>query len=113
MRLKLRIALLVLLVTAALYTGGEAYRSLQPAPNSLLPEDIYRSFQARAEDAQFFLKSSGGYVVVYEDARYRSPLTVTGIETACLCGADRAMLEAGIPVSDRRELLLLLEDLGS
>lgn len=113
MRLKLRIALLVLLATAALYTGGEAYRSLKPSRNSLVPEDIYSSFQARAEDAQFFLKSSGGYVAVYEDERYRSPLTVTGIETSCLRGADRAMLEEGIPVSDRRELLLLLEDLGS
>ena len=52
-------------------------------------------------------------MAVYDGDGYRAPLSVTGIELQCLRGADRAMVEAGIPVTDRRELLLLLEDLGS
>ena len=38
---------------------------------------------------------------------------MTGIELSCLRNADRAMVQAGIPVLSRQELLLLLEDLGS
>ena len=59
------------------------------------------------------LRGDAGYVAVYEKAKDREPVSVTGIELKCLREADRAMLEAGIPVINRRELLLLLEDLGS
>lgn len=38
---------------------------------------------------------------------------MTRIELKCLRAADRAMVEAGIPVLSRQELLQLLEDLGS
>ena len=50
---------------------------------------------------------------MYENGRRREPISVTGIELKCLRGADRAMVEAGIPVISRTELLQLLEDLGS
>ncbi len=52
-------------------------------------------------------------MAVYAGARDSEPVTVTGIELDCLRSADRAMVEQGIPVTDRKELLLLLEDLGS
>lgn len=113
MKLKMRIALLLCLAAAAMYTGAEALRGLQPERDSLLPQEIYSRFAARAETAEYFLKSSGDYVAVFQRPRDRQPLSVTGIELAQLRGADRAMVEAGIPVGDRRELLLLLEDLGS
>ena len=67
----------------------------------------------RAESAEFFLRSSGGYVAVYTGQKEKEPVTVTAIEVSNLRGADRAMLEKGIPVSDKSELLELLEDLGS
>ena len=52
-------------------------------------------------------------MAVFERARDREPVSVTGIELKNLREADRAMIEAGIPVISRHELLQLLEDLGS
>lgn len=52
-------------------------------------------------------------MAVFETERARKPLRVTEIELCCLRAADRAMVEAGIPVLSRQELLTLLEDLGS
>ena len=49
----------------------------------------------------------------FRDNEDLKPVTVTAIEVSNLRGADRAMLEKGIPVSDKSELLELLEDLGS
>ena len=73
----------------------------------------YAQYGERAENAEFFLRSSGGYVAVYTGQKEKEPVTVTAIEVSNLRGADRAMLEKGIPVSDKSELLELLEDLGS
>ncbi|MBS1418987.1 MAG: hypothetical protein KHY12_00905 [Firmicutes bacterium] len=113
MRLKLKAALLLCLVSAAAYTGSRAYMSLRPVRKDQLPKEIYARFAAREDSAQFYLRGSGDYVAVFETKRGRSPLSVTAIELGCLRGADRAMLEEGIPVSSQRELLQLLEDLGS
>lgn len=113
MKLRLRAGLLMVLAAAAAYTGAEAYRTLQPPSRDELPMQIYAALAARAEEAQFFLRSCGGYVAVYRDAKYKTEPELTAIETAELRSADRAMLEKGIPVSGRSELLELLEDLGS
>ena len=113
MGLRLKIALLMCAAAAAVYTGTEAYRSLQPARESLIPEEIYASYTARADTAQYFLRNDEGYVAVYQKERDKKPVSVTDIELDCLRGADRAMIEEGLPVSDRWELLQLLEDLGS
>ena len=113
MRLRLKVALLMCLMATALYTGAEAYRGLRPVRQSQLPEELYARFLARADGAEFYLRDNDGYVAVFAGAKDRQPVTVTGIELSCLRSADRAMVEEGIPVADRRELLLLLEDLGS
>ncbi len=113
MGLRLRIALLMLLAAAAAFTGAEAWRGLGTPEDRSLPHEIYDSYAARAESALYYLRESGGYVAVYETARSREPLRVTKIELRCLRNADRAMVQAGIPVLSRQELLLLLEDLGS
>lgn len=113
MKLKVKAALMAVLMAAALWSGAEALRSLRPGKNRQLPEEIYERFAVRAEAAEYVLRSSGDYVAVYENGRRREPISVTGIELKCLRGADRAMVEAGIPVISRTELLQLLEDLGS
>ena len=113
MGLRLRIALLMCAVAAAIYTGTEAYRTLQPPEKNIIPQEIYALYAARADTAQFILKNSEGYVAVYEKERDRKPMAVTNIELSCLRNVDRAMVEQGIPVADRWELLQLLEDLGS
>ena len=113
MSLRAKAALLLCLTAGALCSGAEALRSLQPPADTRLPKEIYERFAVRADAAEYVLKDSGKYVAVFERARSREPLSVTGIELRCLREADRAMVEAGIPVISERELLLLLEDLGS
>lgn len=113
MKLKIKAAVLLCLAAAAVITGAKAYRTLKPAEKGVLPEEIYARFAAGEDSASFFIKSSGDYVAVYEDKRGKKPVAVTTIELECLRNADKAMVEAGIPVKDRRELLTLLEDLGS
>ena len=113
MKIRAKAALLMCLMAGALYSAAEAFRSVQPPANAQLPKEIYERFAVRADAAEFMLKGSGRYVAVYEKAGSREPVLVTGIELRCLREADRAMIEAGIPVISRRELLLLLEDLGS
>ena len=112
-RLRARAALLLVLTGGALYSAAEAFRSIQPPVNAMLPKEIYERYAVRAESAEFLLKQSGKYVAVFEREHPREPSEVTDIELRCLREADRAMVEAGIPVISRRELLLLLEDLGS
>ncbi len=112
-KIKIRIVILCLLLTAALYMGSQAIGSLQSGKQCSLPEEIYGDFAAKADTAQFFVKNNDGFVTVFKDKKFRKILTVTEIETAFLRKTDRAMLETGIPVADRTELLRLLEDLGS
>ena len=113
MHLKLKIALLLCLTGAALFTGAEALRSLRPDPMEQIPTDIYARYARNADSASFFLRQSGPYIAVYEGRRAREPVSVTKIEMQGLRRADRAMIQAGLPVSSRLELLQLLEDLGS
>ena len=112
-RMRIRAALLLVLTAAACYTAGEAYRTLLPRTRDQIPMQIYTAFTAEAEQAQYFLKNCEGYVAVYGDAAYKTAPALTSIATAELRSADRAMLEKGIPVRGRSELLTLLEDLGS
>lgn len=113
MRLRIRIALLLCLAALATYTGTEAVKSLKPAVESAVPEEIYTDFLTHSEQAEYYLGSYEGFVAVYAGSYDRQPQTVTAIEVDGLRAADRAMLQRGIPVVSLRELLTLLEDLGS
>ena len=111
--MKVKIALLLCLMGAALFSGAEALRSLRRQPSAAFPEEVYASFARNADSAVYFLRREGDYVGVFPSAGGREPLRVTGIELQTLRRADRAMVEAGLPVRSRLELLQLLEDLGS
>jgi hypothetical protein len=113
MRLKWKIALLLFLIGTALFTGAEALRSLRQVPDRNFPAEIYARFARNADSAAFFLRRDGAYIAVFPSGRGRDPLEITRIELQGLRRADRAMIEAGLPVSSRQELLQLLEDLGS
>lgn len=108
-----RIALLLALAGAALFTGTEAMRSLRPVPDLQFPAEVYARYARNAGSAVCYLRQDGDYVAIFPDGRSREPSAVTDIELRGLRRADRAMIEAGIPVASRQELLQLLEDLGS
>ena len=112
MGLKLRIALMGCLIAAAAFTAAEAYRSIVPK-GSDIPQEVYAQFLGQEEEAEYFLRPCQGYVAVYGGQREKEPVSITDIELANLRSADRAMVQKGIPVADQRELLSLLEDLGS
>lgn len=101
------------LLSSALFSASAAIRSFDKYKNAALPGEIYSDFLSQKDKAEYFLKSSGGYVTVFSDDSFKKPLEITPIETGVLRKADRAMLEEGIPVRDRTQLLRLLEDLGS
>lgn len=113
MKLRSRIALLLVLAAGALYAGGEAWNSLQPGTTHTMPEELYSRFARKEAEAEYYLRSCDGFVAVYGAKKSRSPVSVTAIEVSALRGTDRVLLERGIPVADRMELLSLLEDLGS
>ena len=111
--MKLKIALLLCLMGAALFSGAEALRSLRSGAGEAFPEALYAPFARNANCAAYVLGREGPYLAVFPPGRGREPLSVTAIELQTLRKVDRAMVEAGIPVLSRQELLLLLEDLGS
>ncbi len=111
--MKLKLALLLCLMSAAAFSVSGAYRSLHRTAAQTVPEEIAARFAGRDSEALFFLRDASGYVAVYEGKREREPLAVTKIETDSLRAADRLLLRRGIPVADSGELLQLLEDLGS
>ena len=113
LKLRLKIALLLMLMGSAAFTGAEALRSLRTAPGTGVPEELYRQFARNAETAVFFLRQEGDYVAVYPARRDREALRVTGIELRGLRKGDEARSREGLPVKNMQEMLQLLEDLGS
>lgn len=113
MMIRIRAALLVLVMLGAAYTAAEAFSSLRPVGTALAPDGMYESLFSEGMEAEYYLKSCDGFVAVYPGIRARTPESITAIETSQLRLTDRALLERGIPVYDRETLLELLEDLGS
>ena len=111
--MKIKAALLLCLIAAAVFSLFGAYRSLHRGAGPLLPEELTARFVGLDDGAEYFLRDSGGYVAVFAGAREREPLRVTEIETKRLRAADKELLRQGIPAADGDELLVLLEDLGS
>ena len=68
-----------------------------------------------ARPGEYLVADYGGSVAVFDsaDGSMENPLQVTDIELGSLRAADRALIETGVPVASREELMALLEDLGS
>lgn len=111
MKTALRIALLAVMVTLALSAACGALKTIRRTEERI-PAEVYAAYQAKSAKAKYLLREKDGFVAVYKSGDSR-PLRTTDIETSLLRRADRAMLQKGIPLEDRAELLALLEDLGS
>lgn len=112
MKKRWRAWLLVLLMCAAAAAGKAAFDSFE-RPVHEVPEEVYGQYSSGRSSAQYFLREYNGRLAVYRDEKYRNPVLITTIEVSSLRGADRAMLERGLPVRDRETLLSMLEDLDS
>mgnify|MGYP003294559787 CR=1 FL=1 len=90
-----------------------AFKNLHHLQSRPVPTELYEQYESNREEAVYYLRSADGYLAVYDASNTRKPLQVTDIDIESLPGGDRAMLEKGIPVASREELLKLLEDFGS
>ncbi|MBP5166208.1 MAG: hypothetical protein ILP09_03000 [Oscillospiraceae bacterium] len=61
-------------------------------------------------EAQFVLRDYRGYVSVFAPSQTREPVQITAIRTDSLRRADQRLLENGLTVGSREQLILLLED---
>ena len=113
MSLRFRVSLIACLLLAAGISVYGTYSSIVRTASGALPEELYARLADSAQEAEYFLRPCGKYVGVYSGKRTKQPLSVTAIELSALRTADRALVEKGIPVTDRQALLYLLEDLGS
>ena len=52
MHLRIRLALLLLLSSAAAFAGAEAWRSLRPPEDEAVPQELYAPFAARGTMAE-------------------------------------------------------------
>lgn len=112
MKVWIKAALLSLLAAGAVYSAAHALGGIQEG--SGVETKIYNyEWSCAMDEAAYVLRDYNGYVAVFASAEARDPMTVTDIEVDRLRGTDQDMLGAGIAVSDRDELLMLLEDLGS
>ena len=96
-----------LAVTAAFCASYTVASLRTPAAHAAPKETAEVSTSAR-----FALCARDGCVAVLDPALGEKAV-VTDIELGTLREADRQLIEAGLPVGSRDELLSLLEDLGS
>ncbi len=104
MKIKPKVATLAVLAVLSATVCAAALRT--PEAETQPPTDKV------SEAAEYYLRDCGGFIAVYRGAS-STPIDVTDIETATLNDTDAELIQSGIPVQSRNELLLLLEDLGS
>ena len=74
------------------------------------PEAAVVSYDGAA--AQFVLRNYRGYVSVFSPGETREPVQITAIRTDSLRRGDQRLLDGGLTVGSREQLMLLLEDFG-
>ena len=116
MNIKLKAGLVMGLAAAAAVMAVLAVSSVA-APEDEIP-DYYIEGTVSPQQAEYVKQAHSvwdcdGYIGVYASAQAPAPEDITDIPTANLRPADRKLLARGIPVSNRSELLTLLEDFGS
>lgn len=107
MKRKTKLTVVTALSLCSVFCAGAAVSSVR---GDMTPAEVVSYDGAEAE---YILRDYEGYVSVFDAAHDRAPLQVTAIEVSALRQTDREMLQGGISVGDREQLLLLLEDLGS
>ncbi len=112
MLLKRQLLILVLLVIGAMLSMTATAMSFTEAgvTEEIFPavEEKYTSFQTAA----YIVKEHGGYVAVFS-SNPSGLLEITEIPVSTLPAGDRTLLRTGITAKDRKDLLMLLEDLNS
>lgn len=109
MKLRYRITLCAMLLLTAGLCASYTVRDLRGGSDARLPETVPAAVSEPPDG--FTLCARNGCVAVLDPGCETA--VVTDIELSTLREADRQLLEAGLTVTSREELLTLLEDLGS
>ena len=115
MKLWMKLAGMGLLMSAAAVCAVSAIGGIASAARSepsLAAEFDYVPSCSLSE-AEYVLREYEGCIAVFASVADTSPVSLTDIEVATLRDADRQILKTGLAVSNREELLTLLEDLGT
>lgn len=107
MKYKTKLTVVTALSLCSVFCAGAAVSSVRGS--SVATEVV--SYDGAA--AEYILRDYEGYVSVFDAQQDRTPLQITAIEVSALRQTDRDLLQGGISVGNREQLLLLLEDLGS
>ena len=110
MKYRIRGAALTALGILAVYLGVWAVNDVRRPQNK---PDYYMEAAAIPDGTEYILRDFEGRIGIFAPGSMKKPRDLTEIETKQLRESDRKMLQQGIPVSSRDELLGLLEDLGS
>ena len=117
MKLWMKLAGTALLAgTAAVCAAAAPVRfcmSTTPPASTTAAADFAYVPSCSLAEAEYVLREYDGCVAVFASAVDKDPITLTDIEIETLRDADRQILNAGLAVADREELLTLLEDLGT
>ena len=108
MNLRHRITVCALLLLTAALCASYTARGLLGERAAATPVPVLTAPQPEG----YTLCAKNGCVAVLEPDSGGRPV-ITDIELATLREADRSLIESGLTVSSREELLSLLEDLGS
>lgn len=108
MNLRYRITVCAALLLGAALCTSYTVRGLRGTPAAVAAAPTAAVVSEKPES--FTLCAKNGCVAVLDPA---CGAVVTDIELSTLREADRRLVEAGIAVASREELLALLEDLGS
>ena len=86
-----------------------AHQAAKTLPAASVKTELQSYDGAKAE---FVLKDYEGYVSVFAPGADPEPLQITGIQTESLRQNDRELIQGGLTVGSREQLLMLLEDLS-
>ena len=103
MRLRLKVALCVLLVIFAAMSLISVLSGLGVLPTAA----------PASADGAYLLREWEGYIAVFCPPGAETPTTITDIRVRSLPLSDRLSLTGGVSAADYREVVRLLEDYGS
>lgn len=111
MKWKVKAGFLSAFLVAALLTAAAAAGQLEKI--SPRQAQMAGMFEGVEGEINYMVGEKDGFVVIFQAGFGDEPAVITDIEARTLRQGDRALLDQGIPVRTREELMMLLEDLGS
>lgn len=116
MNWKLKFVITIIMLAGALTCA--AFAAVSPSYGELTAiaesgKNVTDTVSESTPEDGFVISDHDGYIAIFTAGDTETPITVTDIEVSTLRECDRMLLERGVEISSREELLMLLEDFGS